>query len=121
MSVAKSLDRMPESFVSDKSVTRAVSRAVKVGKLRELASRLYSRNMVDPPEAIVARNLWSIIAGHFPSALIADRTMLSSNDRRAASGQPCRNFASRSPRRRWIARVSQRPQAVSRRADRSRS
>ena len=76
MSVAKSLDRMPEAFVSDKSVTRAVSRAVKAGKLRKLASRLYSRNMVDPPEAIVARNLWSIVAGYFPGALVADRTAL---------------------------------------------
>ena len=65
-----------------------------------------SRNMVHPPEAIVARNLWSIVAGYFPGALITDRTMLSSSDRRAASGQPCRNFASRSSRRRWIARVS---------------
>jgi len=51
MSAAKSLDPMPEAFVSDKSVTRAVSRAVKAGKLRKLASRLYSRNMVDPPRA----------------------------------------------------------------------
>ena len=76
MSVAKSRDPMPEAFVSDKSVTRAVSRAVKAGKLRKLASRLYSRNMVDPPEAIVARNLWSIVAGYFPGALIADRTAL---------------------------------------------
>ena len=67
---------MPEAFVSDKSVTHAVSRAVKAGKLRKLASRLYSRNMVDPPEAIVARNLWSIVAGYFPGALIADRTAL---------------------------------------------
>ena len=56
MSVAKSLDPMPEAFVSDKSITRAVSRAVKAGKLRKLASRLYTSNMADPPEAIVARN-----------------------------------------------------------------
>ena len=76
MSLAKSLDRMPEAFVSDKSITRTVSRAVKAGRLRKLASRLYSRNMVDPPEAIVARNLWSIVAGYFPGALIADRTAL---------------------------------------------
>ena len=76
MSVAKSLDRMPEAFVSDKSVTRAVSRAVKAGKLRKLASRLYSRNMVDAPAAIVVRNLWNIVAGYFPGALIADRTAL---------------------------------------------
>ena len=67
---------MPEAFVSDKSVTRAVSRAVKAGKLRKLASRLYSRNMVDAPAAIIARNLWSIVAGYFPGALVADRTAL---------------------------------------------
>ena len=41
MSVAKSLDRMPEAFVSDKHIARGVSRAVKAGKLRKLASRLY--------------------------------------------------------------------------------
>ena len=63
MSVAKSLDRMPEAFVSDSSITGAVSRAVTAGKMRELGSRFYSRNMADPPEAIVARNLWSIVAG----------------------------------------------------------
>ena len=70
MSVAKSLDRMPEAFVSDKHIARAVSREVKAGKLRKLASRLYTRNMVDLPEAIVARNLWSIVVGYFPGVLI---------------------------------------------------
>ena len=68
MSVAKSLDRMPEAFVSDKYIARAVSREVKAGKLRKLASRLYTRNMADPPEAVVARNLWSIVAGYFPGS-----------------------------------------------------
>ena len=51
-----------------------MSRAVKAGKLRKLSSRLYTRNMADPPEAVVARNLWTIVAGYFPGALIADRT-----------------------------------------------
>ena len=51
MSIAKSLDRMPEAFVSDKHIARVVSRAVKAGKLRKLASRLYTRNMADPPES----------------------------------------------------------------------
>ncbi len=76
ISVAKLLDRMPEAFISDKHVTRTVSRAVKAGKLRKLASRLYTRNMADPPEAIVGRNLWNIVAGYFPGALVADRTAL---------------------------------------------
>ena len=76
MSVARALDRMPEAFVSDKHITRTVSREVKAGRLRKLASRLYTRNMTDPPDAIVARNLWSIVAGYFPGALVADRTAL---------------------------------------------
>ena len=87
MSVAKSLDRMSEAFVSDKSITRAVSRAVKAGKLRKLASRLYTSNMADPPEAIVARNLWNIVAGYFPGALIADRTALENAP--ASDGSVC--------------------------------
>ena len=76
ISTRRSLDRMPEVFVSDKSITREVSRAVKAGKLRKLSSRLYTRNMADPPDAVVARNLWTIVAGYFPGALIADRTAL---------------------------------------------
>ena len=76
ISVAKSLEHMPEAFVSDKHTARAVSRAVKAGKLRKLASRLYTRNLVDPPEMIVTRNSWNIVIGFFPGALVADRTAL---------------------------------------------
>ena len=87
MSVANLLDRMPEAFVSDRHIARAVSRAVKAGKLRKLASRLYTRNMADPPEAIVARNLWNIVAGYFPGALVADRTALENAP--ASDGSVC--------------------------------
>ena len=87
ISVAKSLDRMPEAFVSDKHIARAVSRAVKAGKLRKLASRLYTSNKTDPPEAIVARNLWNVVAGYFPGALIADRTALENAP--ASDGSVC--------------------------------
>lgn len=70
------LDEMPEAFVSDTAISRGVSRAVKAGKLRKLASRLYTRNLTDQPEAVVGRNLWNIVGGYFPGALIADRTAL---------------------------------------------
>lgn len=76
ISAARTLDEMPEAFVSDTAISRDVSRAVKAGKLRKLASRLYTRNLTDPPEAVVGRNLWNIVAGYFPGALIADRTAL---------------------------------------------
>lgn len=72
----KSLHAMPEIFVSTSDTTIMVSRAVKSGELRKLASRLYTKNHSDLPEAIVKRHLWQIVGGYFPGALIADRTAL---------------------------------------------
>ncbi len=80
-------DLMPEAFVSEVTITRAVSRAIKAGGLRKLDTRLYSRNLSDPPEAIVSRNLWQIVAGYFPGALIADRTALENAP--ASDGSVC--------------------------------
>ena len=75
---------MPEVFVSDASLASAVSREVKRGALRKLTSRLYTRNLKDPPEQIVRRNLWPLVAAYLPGALIADRTAL--ENRPAADG-----------------------------------
>jgi hypothetical protein len=70
------LSKLPEAFVSSETLTADVSREVKRGTLRKLASRLYTRNLKDPPERIVHRNLWPIVAAYLPGALIADRTAL---------------------------------------------
>lgn len=72
----KSLDDLPETFVSTSETTNLASKAVRAGKLRKLASRLYSRDLTSDPETIVRRNLWQIVAGFFPDAIIADRTAL---------------------------------------------
>ena len=66
----------PEIFVSTTAQSRLVHRAVAQGQLRKLASRLYTRNLTDDPEGIVKRHVWPIVAGHFPGALVADRTAL---------------------------------------------
>ena len=47
-----------------------------IGRLRKLGSRLYTRNLREPPERIVQRNLWPLVAAYLPVALIADRTAL---------------------------------------------
>jgi len=86
-SAAEALGQMPEAFVSGTAISREVSRAAKTGKLRKLASRLYTRNLTDRPEAIVRRNLWNIVAGYFPGALIADRTALENAP--ASDGSVC--------------------------------
>ena len=67
---------MPEAFVSSAKIATAVSREVKAGRLRKLGSRLYTRNLKDPPENIVHRNLWPLVAAYLPGGLIADRTAL---------------------------------------------
>ena len=78
---------MPEAFVSTAALSGEVSRRRKAGRLRKLGSRLYTFNMVDAPEAIVRRNLWDIVAGYFPGALVADRTALENAP--AADGSVC--------------------------------
>ena len=70
------LDEMPQVFVSGESVDPAISRAVETGALRELAPRLYTKNMDLPADKIVHRHLWKIVAGYYPGCLIADRTAL---------------------------------------------
>jgi hypothetical protein len=67
---------MPEAFVSNAALAAAVSREVKAGTLRRIGSRLYTRNLKDPPEQIVWRNLWPLVAAYLPGALITDRTAL---------------------------------------------
>src|SRR2546426_7854986 len=76
--------KIPEAFVSSAELATAVSREVKAGRLRKLGSRLYTRNLTDPPEKIVYRNLWPLVAAYLPGALIADRTAL--ENRPAADG-----------------------------------
>ncbi len=79
------LDHAPEIFVSSAAMSVAVSRALRLGKIRKIASRLYTRNLVDPPEQIVRRHLWPVVASYVPGALIADRTALENTPARDGS------------------------------------
>ena len=89
--------KMPEAFVSSAELATAVSREVKAGRLRKLGSRLYTRNLKDPPEKIVHRNLWPLVAAYLPGGLIADRTAL--ENRPAPDG---RCFLSQNHKRKLI-------------------
>ena len=75
---------MPEVFVSNAGLAVAISKETKSGKLRKLASRLYTRNLTQPAEVIVQRNLWPLVEAYMPGSLIADRTAL--ENRAAADG-----------------------------------
>ena len=60
---------MPEVFVSNSELASSVSRELKLGRLRKLASRLYTRNLAEPPERIVQRNLWPLVAAYLNMAI----------------------------------------------------
>ncbi len=72
----KSLDDLPETFVSTLETSNLASKAVRAGRLRKLASRLYTKDLGSEPASIVRRTLWPILSGYFPDALIADRTAI---------------------------------------------
>ena len=79
-----SLENLPEIFVSSKPMSSAVSKAVKSGRLLKIGSRLYTKNVTEPPEQIVRRNWHALLKDYFPDALISDRTAL--ENRPAADG-----------------------------------
>jgi len=67
-------DSLPEVFLSDSQGSAAASRMVRAGTARKIGPRLYTRNMEDAPEAVVARNLWPIVALLAPGAVVSHRT-----------------------------------------------
>lgn len=83
----RALPATGEVLVSHAGISRNVSRLVASGRLRKLASRLYTSDLHDDPAEIVRRNRWDIVAGYFPDALVADRTALEFEP--AADGSVC--------------------------------
>jgi hypothetical protein len=82
-----SVAAMPEVFVSDTAISKAVSEALARGKLRKLGTRLYTRNLDEEPERLVLRNWYYLITAYYPDALITDRTALENQP--ASDGSVC--------------------------------
>ena len=77
--MAKNLhDPLPEVVFSssDSGVSNAIARAVKAGKLKKIAPRIYTSNLADTSEGIIRRNLYRILGKLFPQALISHRSAL---------------------------------------------
>lgn len=70
----KKPDLLPEVFLSDRAGSAAASRMVKAGAARKIGPRLYTRNTQDPPETIIARNLWPVVALLASGAVVSHRT-----------------------------------------------
>lgn len=64
----------PIVFASDTD-SGTLSRAVRRGTLRRIASGVYTPETKSDPEDVVRRHLWLIVAHELPAAVIADRSV----------------------------------------------
>lgn len=58
----------------DPMEARLIAKAERAGKLRKIASKLYTSNMMDAPENIVRRNLFDILSWRLPGAVLSHRS-----------------------------------------------
>lgn len=66
----------PELVGSHTAIASEVFRAVRAGHLRAIGATLYTSNLTEPLETIVARNRWQAIAHLVPDAVVSYRTAL---------------------------------------------
>lgn len=59
---------------SDSAISQQISKFEKEGKLRKIASRIYTSNLVEEPETIVMRNLFQILGHLYPEAVLSHRS-----------------------------------------------
>lgn len=59
---------------SDQKISKQISKLEKNGKIRKIAQRIYSSNLIDPPEAIIRRNLFIVLGRLYPGAILSHRS-----------------------------------------------
>jgi Fic family protein len=59
---------------SDIKISKQISKLVKNGKIRKIAPRIYSSNLVDQPENIIRRNLFMVLGKLYPGAILSHRS-----------------------------------------------
>lgn len=59
---------------TDRAESRAISKMLKEGVIRKIATRVYTSNLTDSPENITKRNLFIILGHLFPKAVISHRS-----------------------------------------------
>lgn len=59
---------------ADSEVSRQISDLLRQGKLRKIAPRIYTTNLIDSPENIIRRNLLNILMWRFTGCVISHRS-----------------------------------------------
>ena len=101
MKLEKNMQSLNEVIVgsSRPDVAKLLSRLKSEGRVARLAPRVYTTNMTDSPEAVVRRNLWTIIGKLWPGARLSHRAALEYAPRDADSHDILGTYAVTSNRR----------------------
>jgi len=59
---------------SDQKISKQTSKLEKNGKIRKIAQRIYSSNLIDQPEEIIRRNLFMVLGRLYPDAVLSHRS-----------------------------------------------
>src|SRR5579859_5553724 len=71
---AGNVGRWPEIVISTKERRRAINDAVRSGRLRPIASRIYTSNRRDDPAELIRRHWPTVASTFFPRAVVTDRS-----------------------------------------------
>jgi hypothetical protein len=71
-----SQDAWPEVIFgsSDSAYSQRIRRAVNAGQLKKIGPALYTSNLKDTPESIVARHLYTVLGALYPDAILSHRS-----------------------------------------------
>jgi len=61
---------------SNPVISKKISKLEKEGKIKKIAPRLYTGKIDEEPEKIVRRNIFTILGGLYPGALLSHRSAL---------------------------------------------
>jgi hypothetical protein len=59
---------------SDQRISKGISKLEKTGKIRKIAPRIYSSNLIDQPKNIIRRNLFMVLGRLYPGAVLSHRS-----------------------------------------------
>ena len=70
----KSQSDIPEVFLSNEYPRQQIYALRKQGKIKKIASMLYTSNVDEDTDSIIHRNMWRILELLYPDAIISERT-----------------------------------------------
>ncbi len=60
---------------SDKNLSKQISKLEKAGEIRKIAPRIYTSNLIDEPEVIITKNIFTILGKLYPNSVLSYRKL----------------------------------------------